>query len=123
MMLAGLTSRWTRPSLVRAWRASLTWAKILADSLDQLPQLQRKSQRALHEKREALEAFNFATGRISRYLEALCFLAGKDFHAERVRQTSHVSPVEEDETLEPAEAGEDDVEDEGEEPETETDST
>ena len=81
---------------------------------------QRSGVQALNEKREALEAFNYAVGRIARYLEALCYLAGKDFHAERVRQTSHVSTVEEDETFEPVEADESDVEDEGDETETET---
>ncbi len=92
--------------------------QLLAQSLDEHEPQKRRTQVALHEKREALEAFNFALGRISRYLQALCYLAGMDFHAERVRQSSHETVVEE----EPAEAAEEEApeaEVEGEEPETE----
>ncbi|MCP3961885.1 MAG: hypothetical protein GY719_28925 [bacterium] len=58
----------------------------------------RKSQLALQNKREALDDFNFARGRVARYLEALCYLAGKDFHAKRVRRSSH-GRAEPDETF------------------------
>ncbi len=91
--------------------------EILAEVLEEQQPQKRRTQIALHQKREALEAFNFATGRISRYLEALCFLAGMDFHAERVRQSSHSQAVE-DETFESAEEEVPEAEDEGDEPET-----
>ena len=61
----------------------------LGETLDLLETQKRRTQLALQEKREALEAFEFADGRVARYLEALCFLAGKDFHGDRVRQSSH----------------------------------
>ena len=73
--------------------------EILGEALARHEPQKRRTQVALHEKRQALEAFNFAVGRIARYLEALCYLAGMDFHAERVRQSSR-TPVEEDETFE-----------------------
>ncbi len=92
--------------------------EILGAALDEHEPQKRRTQVALHEKRDALEAFNFAVGRISRYLQALCYLAGMDFHAERVRQSSH-APVVEDETFEPAEEEAPEAEVEGEEPETE----
>jgi len=72
---------------------------ILEEVLEALEPQKRRSQRALRAKQDALAAFRFAVGRISRYLEALCFLAGEDFHAERVRQSSHVRVLE-DETFE-----------------------
>ncbi len=98
--------------------------EILGETLEQHPTQKRKTQLALHEKRQALEAFNFATGRISRYLEALCFLAGMDFHAERVRQASHAQVEEdEDETSESEEEEVPEAKDEGEEPETDTTET
>ncbi len=90
--------------------------EILGEALEAHEPQKRRTQVALHGKREALEAFNFAAGRIARYLEALCYLAGMDFHAERVRQSSHV--VEEDETFDSAEE-DDEAESEGEEPEPE----
>ncbi len=84
--------------------------EVLAATLDGHEPQKRRTQVALHEKREALEAFNFALGRISRYLEALCYLAGMDFHAERVRQSSHVAVVED----EPSDAAEEDLQAEAE---------
>lgn len=89
---------------------------ILVAALKEHEPQKRKTQLALHEKRKALEAFNFAVGRIARYLEALCYLAGMDFHAEGVRQSSHAQ-VEEDETFESAEEEDSEAEDEGDEPE------
>ncbi len=95
--------------------------EVLGEALEKHEPQKRRTQVALREKREALAAFNFAVGRIARYLEALCYLAGMDFHAERVRKSSHVQ-VEEDEDFAPAEEeGEEDpeAEVEGDEPETE----
>ncbi len=97
--------------------------EILGEALDGHEPQKRRTQVALHEKREALEAFNFATGRIARYLQALCYLAGMDFHAERVRQSSHGQVVEDETFAAAAEEApeaelEADAEVEGDEPET-----
>ena len=91
--------------------------EVLGRSLRQLEPQKRRTQVARRQKREALKEFNFAVGRISRYLEALCYLASMDFHAERVRKSSH-APVEEDETFEPDEEEDSETEVEGDEPET-----
>ncbi len=89
----------------------------LGEALDQIEPQKRRSQLALQEKREALAEFNYASGRIARYLEALCYLAGKDFHAERVRQSSHVQELEPDETFESDEEEESESDEESDEEE------
>ncbi len=92
--------------------------KDLGTVLEILEPQKRRSQVALRAKTESLDAFKFAVGRIARYLEALCRLAGLDFHADRVRQSSHVRVVEEigdeGEEVEPEEEPDDEVTPEGE---------
>ena len=98
---------------------------ILEDAVRKLAPQKRKTQIAAQEKREAIEAFKRAQGRIARYLEAVCFLAGKDFHAERVRQSSHLRLEPEEEVEEPeadAESGASDGAEEAEEPEADAES-
>lgn len=64
--------------------------EVLNEVLAGLALQKRQTQRALKEKREAQEASEKASGKVARYFEALCAIAGLDFHAERVRQSSHV---------------------------------
>ncbi len=79
--------------------------KVVEEAIGRLEPQKRKTQIALKEKQEAIEAYRYARGRIARYLEAVAFLGGTDFHGQRVRQSSHVQPEapEEAEEVEAAE--------------------
>ena len=68
--------------------------RLLEGALRQLEPQKRRTQLALKDKHEALKLARYAGGRVARYLEALCYLAGMDFHAQRVRLSSHVKVLE-----------------------------
>lgn len=74
--------------------------RVVESAIGKLEPQKRKTQIALKEKQEAIDAYKYARGRIARYLEAVAFLGGTDFHAERVRQSSHVRPGEPEEAEE-----------------------
>ncbi|MCP3960350.1 MAG: hypothetical protein GY719_21105 [bacterium] len=63
-------------------------------AFEQLAVQKRRTQLALKEKTEAFDLARYAGGRVARYLEALSYLSGEDFHADRVRLSSHVKVLE-----------------------------
>jgi hypothetical protein len=72
----------------------------LEETLDRINPEKRSTQVSLKGKRTAQESFEYSLGRCARYLEALFYLAGEDFFAERVRQSSHIpSSTEEEEVV------------------------
>lgn len=91
----------------------------LEETLDRINPERRGVQVSLKGKRTAQESFESSFGRCARYLEALFYLAGEDFFAERVRQSSHIPSFEEpvvaegesltDPEAEPAEASPEDA--------------